>query len=71
MGLDANHERVLLYMADYPHCYTIDIIPGAGPAVMAHLVKVGAVKRLRRDRLEVTDAGRQEVVRIPKWNKAR
>ncbi|MBC7285841.1 hypothetical protein [Hoeflea sp.] len=69
MGLDANHERVLIYMVDYPQCDIIDIIPRAGPAVIAHLVKKGAVKRLRHGRLEVTDEGRQEVARIRKWNK--
>ena len=71
MGLDANLERVLLYMAERPDLDTIDLIPGAGPSVMAHLVSVGAAKRLRRDRYQLTDEGHQEVARIRKRKRAR
>lgn len=67
MGLDAKHERVLLFMAERPDCDTIEMIPGAGPVIMQRLVAVGALKRAPGERYELTDEGRQEVVRIGKW----
>ncbi|WP_115670011.1 hypothetical protein [Ciceribacter selenitireducens] len=67
MGLDAKHERVLLFMAERPDCDTPGMIPGAGPAVIQHLVTVGALKHAPGDRYELTDEGRLEVVRIRKW----
>lgn len=67
MSLDAKHERVLLFMAERPDCDTIEMIPGAGPVIMQRLVAVGALKRAPGERHELTDEGRQEVVRIRKW----
>jgi hypothetical protein len=67
MGLDAKHERVLLFMADRPDCDVIEMIPGAGPVIMRRLVAVGALKQTSGDRYELTDEGREEVVRIRKW----
>lgn len=67
LGLDAKHERVLLFVADRPDCDTIDMIPGAGPVIMSRLVAVGALRQTSGDRFELTDEGRQEVVRIRKW----
>lgn len=67
MGLDAKHERVLLFMAERPDCDVIEMIPGAGPVVMQHLVTVGALKHAAGDRYELTDEGRLEVVRIRRW----
>ncbi len=67
MGLDAKHERVLLFMAERPDCDTIDMIPGAGPVIMRGLIAVGALRQASGDRYELTDEGRQEVVRIRKW----
>src|SRR5690606_5346246 len=57
MGLDAKHERVLLFMADRPDCDVIEMIPGAGPVIMRRLVAVGALKQTSGDRYELTDEG--------------